>query len=108
MTQGTYVRIENDLKFREESPGKGHLSVVNLIVFAQCLWCFLDSLVESITTGNFNRDHFGWIIAWQEGFFTLIPSSCQSLTVTTWNSSDSIHQHVRQEMLGIRSVSPQP
>lgn len=24
--------------------------------------------MKSITTGNFKRDHFGWIIAWQEGF----------------------------------------
>lgn len=63
-----YVRIENDNKCQEQRLGKGCFSVANLIVIAQCLWCFLDSLVESITTGNFKRDHFGWIIAWQEGF----------------------------------------
>lgn len=63
-----YVSIENDKKCQEERSGKGCLSIANLIVIAQCLWCFLDSLVESITAGNFERDHFGWIIAWQEGF----------------------------------------
>lgn len=52
----------------QKDQGKGCFSVVNLIVIAQCLWCFLDPLAESITTGNFRRDHFGWIIAWQEGF----------------------------------------
>lgn len=44
-----------------------------MIVIAQCLWWFLDSLVESITTGNFKCDHFGWIIAWQEGFLHWSP-----------------------------------
>lgn len=61
-----YVRIENDKKCQEEISEKGCLSIANLIVIAQCLWP--DSLVESVTADYFKRDHFGWIIAWQEGF----------------------------------------
>lgn len=34
-----------------------------------CLQCFLGLHMESISPGNFNRDHFEWIIAWQQGFY---------------------------------------
>lgn len=64
-----HVKWREWVMLKRRGGKKNSPSLTNLIVIAQCLWCFLGLHMQSISPGNFKRDQFGWIIALQKGFY---------------------------------------